>query len=99
MIRATITGCVTCLAALATFLFISGIFSCTSEAAPITVINEEVIDTVWVLSFGDGGSGICGVCTADTTVAFVVQSLEECNSIAHDRFDTTSCAYASFNRM
>lgn len=86
-------------AVLITVVAVMGILGCANEPGPTVIVNEEVIDTVWVFSFGDGGQGICGVCTQDTTVAFVVRSLEECNSIAREHFDTMACAYASFNRM
>ena len=84
-------------AVLITVVAVMGILGCADEPAPVTVV-EETTDTVWVLSLGDGGSGICGVCTQDTTVVFEVRSLGECDSAARDFFDTTRCAYASFNR-
>ena len=85
-------------AVLITVVAVMGILGCADEPAPVTVINEEIVDTVWELMLGDGGSGICGVCTQDTTVVFEVRSLGECDSAARDFFDTTRCAYASFNR-
>ena len=85
-------------AALITVVAVMGILGCADEPAPVTVINEEIVDTVWELMLGDGGSGICGVYTQDTTVVFEVRSLGECDSVARDFFDTTRCAYASFNR-
>jgi hypothetical protein len=70
-------------------------FGCTTTESPVEVVENTVVDTVWLTGPAEMWYGVCSVCTHDTMLTGVVSTFEACFALAAT-LDTTPCGYASF---